>query len=716
MTDPEAPTPPHGSPIGAVARPGAFAHFANNRDPADSSGSFGVGVPGPAATTKPAHRRTRLVRLALLGRVLRGLVVGGSLVAVVVAARRSGLIHGEIALAVAALGALAIPSSTQLSRRIVLVGAITLGWLPMAWWLPAPFPPLGRMTLFLALLYGSLGAWVASASAPRARLSAMMPRLRRVDALPFLAALASAGALSFLLSARTGSRVLTLLMAGWDHTAHYAMTHMIRDFGVVTNMAPAVVNGENTSFTTYPQGFHAAAAAVMELLTSTTVGPADAELVVYAHALAIIIIAAVTSVTAGICALPQLRRRPAVAAPLVAIVTAGFVTGPGSTALFNGFPNFVMAIALVGIVILLVIPLHRVVSPVALLAIGGAVVGIAHNWALLLSLAGVALLALALPLSRTRWRASRSRWVMASAIALATAGAVLSAMRVLSTHQFSALMITQGGAVPPAIGLLLAVVLGSAGLCVAVFAVTSRRMTSARSGAAVRTATLVLVPIVGIAVAGFIVHLQLRASSVVGYYLWKYVVALELACLVLASAAAANLTVALPQIKISRMSRGAVAIASALGVVAASQAFGYAGPSLAGFGVWQGEPTTQTRESLLTQSAVPNPTGERLLAALHVQEQDLTRFVIFLPYPQDNRTHPILAAQWYQSLTGTWTDQRARLAGSPACVGTTADEAAACATAILSEDPTRLIVVGPDVVVDIQERVGPALRGQIIAW
>ena len=237
-----------------------------------------------------------------------------------------------------------------------------------------------------------------------------------------------------------------------------------------------------------------------------------------------------------------------------------------------------------------------------------------------------------------------------------------------------------------------------------------------RSDAAVRAAALILVPVVGTLVAGFIVYLQLRAASVVGCYLWKYVIGLEFACLVVASAAAANLAGRIPPVASSRWPRAAVAMASALGVVAASQAFGYAGPSLARFGVWQGEPTTQTRESLLSQGAVPLPTGERLLAALTVQEQDLTRVVVFLPYPHDDRAHPISAEQWYQSLTGTWTDQRAQLAGSVASVGTTPDEAAACATAILGQDPSRAIVVGPDVVADIRERVDPALRAQILTW
>lgn len=460
-----------------AARASEFALREDHRDPADPPATAGVVASGPEAMTKPsppAHRRPRQSTLAPLGRVIRGVVVGGSLMAVVVAARRSGLIHGEIALVVAALGALAIPSSTQLSRRILLMGAITLGWLPMTWWIPAPFPPLGRMTLFLALLYGCLGAWVAGSTSPRARLSAMMPRLRWVDLQPFLAAIASAGALSFLLSARTGSRVLTLLIPAWDNTAHYAMVHMIRGFGVVTNMAPPVVNGETTSFMAYPQGFHAAAAGVMELLTSTTVGQTDAELVVYAHALAIIVIFCVTSVTAGICALPQLRRRPAIAAPLVAIVTAGFVTGPGSTALLNGFPNFVLACALVGMVVLLVNPTHRVISPVISLAIGGAVVGVAHNWVLLLALAGLALIPLVLPLSRKRWRASPARWAVASVIVLATVGAVLCARAVLSSYEFSRLIVAPGGVVPPAIGLLVAVVMGSAALCVAVFVSTRR--------------------------------------------------------------------------------------------------------------------------------------------------------------------------------------------------------------------------------------------------
>ena len=150
--------------------------------------------------------------------------------------------------------------------------------------------------------------------------------------------------------------------------------------------------------------------------------------------------------------------------------------------------------------------------------------------------------------------------------------------------------------------------------------------------------------------------------------------------------------------------------------LAASQTFGYIGPPLARYGVWQADPITQMRESARLLSVKPNPTGERLLAAVHVQERDLNRQVVFLPYPPDARTDLMNAELWYLALTGTYTDHRFQVVFSLRDVGTTAEAAAACASAILREDPTKLIVVGPDVLNSVRKAMKPMYRDQIVGW
>jgi len=660
--------------------------------------------------------RTISTRSRHAGRVrtLRGALVGVTLIALVVGARQAGILRGQPAAALMVIACLSVPVSRQLSRRILVVGTVGLGWLPMAWWFPAPFPSFGRMGVLLALLLGGLGAWVASGCSPRARLALLVPRLRSVDVLPVFAAIASAVVLRDILAARTGSRVLTLLIPGYDNVSHYAIVHLIRESGMMTNPTPWTT-GVATPYSNYPQGFHAVVVATMELLTSPSVGAADHELVLYAHALAMVVIVAVTALVAGICALPRLRTRPVVAAPLVALVTAGFMAGPGGTALHNGFPNFVVACALVGMVVLLIIPLQRVISPVILAAIGGAIVGIAYSWALLLVLVLLALPALLLPLSRSRWVASRGQWLAGAAIAVAVGVCLLAALEVLSAIPLSTQLTVGGGVTQPDVGTLVAIVGVSAGLTLVVLARARRAPKGAPGGADLRTAALALVPIGGTVAAAAIIVDQLRATAKVSYYFWKFAIGLELSCLVILVGAVVALVTAWPKGSSTRVSRVIAAASGGILVLAASQSFGYIGPSLARYGVARGESTTRMRESALETAKAPNPTGERLLAALHVQERDRTRSVVFLSYPYDGRTGPQLAEQWYLALTGTSTE-RSRRVVLALKVLRSPRSAAALATLILRRDPTALIVVGPWVLDGVRGATDPAFRDRIVSW
>lgn len=644
-------------------------------------------------------------------RTIRGVLVGGTLIALVVTARRAGVLQGAVAVATLAMACLSVPVSRQLSRRVLVAGTVLLGWFPMAWWFPAPFPSFGRSGLLLALLLGGLGAWVASGCSPRGRLASLVPHLRAVDVLPFIAAIISIAALRDLFAARTGSRVLALLLPGWDHSSHYAMVHMIRDFGVVTYAAPLTSHGETPSFAMYPQGFHAAVAATMELLTSPAAGSAIDELVVYAHALALVVIVAVTALVAGICALPRLRRRLAVAAPLVTLVTAGFVTGPGATALQDGFPNYVVACALVGMAVLLIVPLERVISPVILGAIGGAIVGIAYGWAFLLVLVLFVLPALILPLSRTRWRASRGQWLAAFAIVLAVTFLLLAVVELLSAIPVSlATQLAAPGAVTsPPIWMVITMVVGSAGLTLVVVTRARGAPKGAAGGTALRTAALASLPIGGAIIAIAIAVLQVRATATISYYFWKFATGLELVCLVVIAAAVAALVSARPHGSSTRRSRIIAVTSSALLVFVASQTFGYLGRTFVRSGVSQ-------EASAWRRATGPNPTGERLLAALHVQEREMNRRVFFLSYPRDARTNPVLAGQWYMALTGTYTDERSRVVNLVLTPMSSSQSAAACATTILREDPTGLIVVGPDVLDAVRRNVDLALRDQVVSW
>ena len=314
--------------------------------------------------------------------------------------RLTELLDGAAGVVVGTLLVLLVPTSRELPRRILLAGCLLLGWSQVLWWWPLAVGEPGRVTLGLAVLAGALAAWVGAAEHPAARARRLRPRLRPADialALPVGIGIACTAP---WLAAKTPTQTLGMLMGGWDNVAHFSMVHMIRRFGAVVSALPPPTPGATWQFASYPQGFHAVAAGVVELL----IGPDDTwlgpELVAYTQAMALVVIAVATTVVAGFCALPAVRRRPVLALPVAAFVSAVFLLGPGSLAIGGGIANFAVACGLAVAVVLLAVPAARVVSPLTLAAIGGAVVGVATTWVLLLALAGPALLALILPLRR----------------------------------------------------------------------------------------------------------------------------------------------------------------------------------------------------------------------------------------------------------------------------------------------------------------------------
>ncbi len=90
----------------------------------------------------------------------------------------------RLTLAVALLAVLAVPTSRQLSRRILLSVCLAFGWITLLWWAPLPVGEIGRAILLLAALVGALGGgWVAGGPW-RSRLRRLVPRCAVVDAYP----------------------------------------------------------------------------------------------------------------------------------------------------------------------------------------------------------------------------------------------------------------------------------------------------------------------------------------------------------------------------------------------------------------------------------------------------------------------------------------------------------------------------------------------------
>ena len=149
------------------------------------------------------------------------------------------------------------------------------------------------------------------------------------------------------------------------------------------------------------------------------------------------------------------------APPVAAFVSAVFFLGPGSLAIGGGIANFAVACGLAVAVVLLAVPAARVVSPLTLAAIGGAVVGVAATWVLLLALAGPALLVLLLPLRRTSVggvprATSRCRRAIVVAVVVGLAHTAV----VLSRVQAANPLTIDGGRVHIDVGLLVAAGVG----------------------------------------------------------------------------------------------------------------------------------------------------------------------------------------------------------------------------------------------------------------
>lgn len=627
-------------------------------------------------------------------------------------ARQRGWLHGWWSVLFCLGVVLAVPTSRQLSRRILLSGCLLLGWLPVLWWWHLPLGGVGRTTVLLGLLTGALAGWVAGAPEPRARLRRLRPDLHLVDALPLLAATAASLVVSGWLQVRSGAKALAILVPGWDNSAHYDMVAMIRQHGVTVDVLPHAADGTAWAYANYPQGFHAATAGVMELMGSVHPGTADAEAVLFVHATALLFVALVAMTAAGISGLPGARRRPDLALPVVTLVTTAFVLGPGAGALSQGFANFLLASALTGCALLLAVTTDRPLKLLPLAALGGALLGVAHSWAPMLTLAVPAAAVIVLPWRRERWSATRATWGCAAAIGLATALGVLDAWRILSSNKIGTLLTTNGGIPIPPLGMVLALAVAGAGLCVALLGRGVPLPRTPVDDTTLRTGFLAAVPLCGLVTAAAVAAHQLDTPTGLSYYFWKYLTGLELVALVLVAAAVA----ARPPVARPARAMVPVVVSAAL-ALAATQAFGYAGPTTPSVetSVAPGIALNQTAAS---QTKAPATGAGRLLSAVQVQAAHPHQRVVYLGFAPSDLTYALNAEQWYRALTRTWTAGAAQTGLEPALMAMpTLAEGVTTARRILAHSPDQLVVVGPEMLAPLRAGVtDPAQRRRIVTW
>ncbi|MEI8082194.1 MAG: cytochrome c biogenesis protein CcdA, partial [Actinomycetes bacterium] len=359
-------------------------------------------------------------------------------------------------------------------------------------------------------------------------------------------------------------------------------------------------------------------------------------------------------VLAGICALPRFRDNAAVCAPVAALAGGAFLLGPGAAAFGFGFSNFMMAIGLAAAISLAVIPMDRIISPIPIVAIGGAIVGVANGWVLVLALALPATAVLLFPMRRERWSGSVRATLVCDAAAAVAGFGLLKAGMILVLNDPGVDIVRVGGIEEPSIGTILALVLGAAGVCVITMLLGPLPGRRALRDSDRRFGWLAIVPLTAIVVGIAIAYTQLRFVNELSYYFYKYVTATELVCLVIV-VVGIGLLMTRRWAVTGRKATALAAGASVVLVLAATQAFGYSGPDLSSKGVKQTSQGFALRRQIDDAVANPSQVAQNILAASKLQARFPNDRVVYLATDPDG-FDPRLAQLWNMALNGDWTN------------------------------------------------------------
>ena len=409
--------------------------------------------------------------------------------------------------------------------------------------------------------------------------------------------------------------------------------------------------------------------------------------------MALVVIAVATTVVAGCCALPAVRRRPVLAAPVAAFGSAVFFLGPGSLAIGGGIVNFAVACGLAVAVVLLAVPAARVLSPLTLAAIGGAVVGVATTWVLLLALAGPMLLVLVLPLRRRRWMASRARVALSAAVVVAVVAALAHTAVVLSRVTAANPLTVDGGRVHVDFGLVVAAGLAVVGMGVALM----RRHP--------RVAGLMAMPIAAAATAAGLIALQVAANGEITYYGLKFLLGVEIVVFAVLPVPVVHLLD-----RLRRPGRPGVrgVLASALVALALTQVFGLTATGLGPIGIGAEAPGV-TAIGKQQQAIADPPASADLAYRIGGFDAPLPAYWVDV---RGDRVSPVLAGQWFLAFTDSWTLEANAVAsgavpGEPAQIPAVAEQ-------ILLSRPDAVVVVRSEYADAVRRAVGPFLAPRII--
>lgn len=616
----------------------------------------------------------------------------------VIALRSAGLLQGAPALLLAGVLFLLVPTAKVLSQRILFNGLIVTGLIPLSWWIPERIVGTDHGTLLLAALAGLLSWWILSARSIRPRLHRLLPQIRGIDALPFLAAVMSALSLYTMLTIRVAADALSIMMSRWDYNSHFSIYYMIRRNGGVIPTIPTGADGAAWGFGEYPQGFHTLLATASQILRPKILS-LDSELVSYINLQAACSVFTVLIVVAGMCALPAVRRRQAIMATGIAVASAAWIYGPGSIPVYEGFANFYLACGMATATVLALLTFQRRIPVIGVVSVGAGLVGIANNWLLLLSLVAVVLLAKLWTISRGPKTYNRRWWILtATAAGLILLGVALPVLQIAPLIRSSqAILEATGGIAFPDFGLAL-VTLSMAlvlGICNRSAMARTEWLPLRRERSDVHVAAVGL--LLPIALCVWLAVTQSLQNGEISYYFHKYLIAVLLLAWPLSAAAAATLIPVVRRRGTPHRHPGRTA-ALALLAVTATQVFGFTVPGLEDVGL---PPSAKPVVELASQAAHIKSTPayvHRLIESARDPESPSTIYI-----PAAGTVDPVLAARWHWGMRAAASSTTTDISFQVVDIAKDYTQAPRVIARILEEHPSMTAIVDPELFPQVHE-------------
>lgn len=577
------------------------------------------------------------------------------------AAVASGVMPAGVSVALLLALLVAVPTSPLLAVRVAANGVCLISLAPVLWWVRWPVQ-VNHGALLVAGAAAGVAGWL-TAGAVKPRLRVLLPTPTYTDVLiPAAGVLAAVTMHRWLLATSPVKTLAMMLGNGYDNAAHFDIFSMILRHGVTLDLLGRAPDGSPWALQYYPQGFHGLAATYAEL-TAPGVASGPPAVVVYAHAVAAIVLLGVMVLVAALCAMPTLGCRPLVAAPAAVVICAAFLWSPGGKALSDGFGNFWLAALMGACAMLLAVGRPRQPSPLHWSAIGLALLAVAHSWAPLLLVAAPALL-VAAPVRGHRTETSRrARWVSLVALAACALGVLKAVWLLHKVGDMADVVSAVGGITPSSPVPALALVALSLAVFGGFHRYVARDLSGARGTRLAERAALVrrmsLSTLAGVLSLTALLLMQLVTLHASAYYFTKYLVGFELV-IAAATVGTAAMCVGLCRPRLLRRRALASFISLALSVVA-TQSLGHVGwHDVVDFPLSSHVPRTADTASSTHATAL------RIIRASTSASADPGIRYTWAGTGHGREADGTLSALWFHALTGTMTQASERREHQPA--------------------------------------------------